>query len=112
MYLFVPRRITERKSVQSQPPVVQAPPPETVAASVSGAKLTTNDALDYLKKVKEMFQDQKEKYDEFLEVMKDFKCQRIDTTEVIMRVKDLFKGNRDLILGFNNFLPEGFEMHI
>lgn len=41
-------------------------------------KLTTNDALAYLKAVKEMFQDKKEKYDEFLEVMKDFKAQRFD----------------------------------
>lgn len=39
-------------------------------------KLTTNDALSYLKNVKEMFQDQREKYDRFLEVMKDFKAQR------------------------------------
>ena len=39
-------------------------------------KLTTSDALTYLKEVKEMFQDQKEKYDMFLEVMKDFKAQR------------------------------------
>lgn len=41
-----------------------------------GQKLTTNDALSYLKAVREMFQDDKEKYDEFLEVMKDFKAQR------------------------------------
>ena len=46
----------------------------TGVASVQ--KLTTNDALAYLKAVKEMFQDKKEKYDEFLEVMKDFKAQR------------------------------------
>lgn len=41
-----------------------------------GQKLTTNDALSYLKAVREMFQDNKEKYDDFLEVMKDFKAQR------------------------------------
>lgn len=39
-------------------------------------KLTTSDALTYLKEVKDMFQDQREKYDMFLEVMKDFKAQR------------------------------------
>ena len=39
-------------------------------------KLTTNDALSYLKEVKEMFQDKREKYDMFLDVMKDFKAQR------------------------------------
>ncbi|KAF8407976.1 hypothetical protein HHK36_007116 [Tetracentron sinense] len=73
-------------------------------------KLTTNDALAYLKAVKDIFQDKREKYDEFLEVMKDFKAQRIDTTGVIARVKELFKGHRDLILGFNTFLPKGYEI--
>ncbi|KAF9604331.1 hypothetical protein IFM89_005912 [Coptis chinensis] len=73
-------------------------------------KLTTTDALAYLKAVKDIFQDRRDKYDEFLEVMKDFKAQRIDTTGVIARVKDLFRGHRDLILGFNTFLPRGYEI--
>lgn len=46
-----------------------------VSAS-SAQKLTTSDALTYLKEVKDMFQDQREKYDMFLDVMKDFKAQR------------------------------------
>ncbi|KAK7362067.1 hypothetical protein VNO77_04167 [Canavalia gladiata] len=78
--------------------------------SGGGQKLTTNDALAYLKAVKDMFQDKREKYDDFLEVMKDFKAQRIDTTGVIARVKELFKGHKDLILGFNTFLPKGYEI--
>ncbi|XP_020207855.1 paired amphipathic helix protein Sin3-like 4 isoform X2 [Cajanus cajan] len=72
-------------------------------------KLTTNDALAYLKTVKDKFQDKTEKYDDFLEVMKDFKAQRIDTMGVIERVKELFNGNEDLILGFKVFLPKGYE---
>ncbi|EPS70390.1 hypothetical protein M569_04370, partial [Genlisea aurea] len=75
-------------------------------------KLTTNQALTYLKAVKEHFQDRKDTYDEFLEVMKDFKAQRIDTSGVILRVKELFKGYRDLILGFNSFLPKGHEISL
>ena len=43
-----------------------------------GQKLTTNDALAYLKAVKDMFHDKKEKYHDFLKVMKDFKAQRFD----------------------------------
>lgn len=35
---------------------------------------------------------------------------RIDTAGVIARVKELFKGHRDLILGFNTFLPKGYEI--
>ena len=31
---------------------------------------------------------------------------RVDTAGVIVRVKDLFKGHRELILGFNTFLPK------
>ncbi|KAJ6838537.1 paired amphipathic helix protein Sin3-like 4 [Iris pallida] len=84
----------------------------SAAAASNAAMLTTNDALQYLKAVKDIFQDKKEKYDQFLEVMKDFKSQRIDTAGVILRVKDLFKGHRDLILGFNTFLPKGYEIKL
>ncbi|KAE8721221.1 hypothetical protein F3Y22_tig00016563pilonHSYRG00018 [Hibiscus syriacus] len=73
-------------------------------------KLTTYDALTYLKEVKGMFRDQKEKYDLFLEVMKDFKAQRTDTIGVIARVKALFKGHNNLVYGFNTFLPKGYEI--
>ncbi|KAJ0830567.1 putative transcription regulator Others family [Helianthus annuus] len=78
----------------------------------SAQKLTTTDALTYLKEVKDMFQDQREKYDLFLDVMKDFKAQRIDTTGVIARVKSLFKGHNNLIFGFNTFLPKGYEITV
>jgi paired amphipathic helix protein Sin3a len=47
-----------------------------VGVGGGGQKLTTNDALAYLKAVKDIFQDKREKYDDFLEVMKDFKAQR------------------------------------
>lgn len=78
----------------------------------SQQRLTTDDALAYLQAVKDMFKDKKGKYDEFLEVMKDFKAQRINTPGVIARVKELFKGHRDLILGFNTFLPKGYEIRL
>ncbi|VYS66870.1 unnamed protein product [Arabidopsis thaliana] len=77
---------------------------------INTQKLTTDDALTYLKEVKEMFQDQRDKYDMFLEVMKDFKAQKTDTSGVISRVKELFKGHNNLIFGFNTFLPKGFEI--
>jgi hypothetical protein len=43
---------------------------------LTNQKLTTNDALVYLKAVKDKFQDKREKYEEFLEVMRDFKSER------------------------------------
>ncbi|XWS22532.1 hypothetical protein CRYUN_Cryun29cG0044500 [Craigia yunnanensis] len=84
--------------------------PQMAGGTGSTQKLTTNDALAYLKAVKDLFQENREKYDDFLEVMKDFKAQRIDTAGVIARVKELFKGHRNLILGFNTFLPKGYEI--
>lgn len=37
---------------------------------------------------------------------------RIDTTGVIARVKELFKGHNNLIFGFNTFLPKGYEITV
>ncbi|XP_069150008.1 paired amphipathic helix protein Sin3-like 1 isoform X1 [Solanum lycopersicum] len=71
--------------------------------------LRTEDALSYLKEVKDTFQG-KVKYEMFLDIMKHFKAQRIDTVTVIERVKDLFKEYPRLIIGFNTFLPEGYTI--
>ncbi|MCE3049290.1 hypothetical protein HAX54_044553 [Datura stramonium] len=57
-----------------------------------------------------MFPDQTEKYSMFLEVMKDFKNRRIDTVDLIAKVKDLFKGHPSLILGLNSFLPKSYKI--
>lgn len=39
-------------------------------------RLTTSDALSYLRNVKVKFADRKDIYDTFLEIMKEFKAQR------------------------------------
>ncbi|XP_010548113.1 PREDICTED: paired amphipathic helix protein Sin3-like 5 isoform X2 [Tarenaya hassleriana] len=79
-------------------------------AEKNTGKLTTTDALTYLNDVKAKFHDNNKTYDNFLSVMKDFKAQRIDTSGVIERVKDLFKGYQELLLGFNAFLPKGYAI--
>ncbi|CAH8387248.1 unnamed protein product [Eruca vesicaria subsp. sativa] len=84
--------------------------PLTIGGGGNMGGLTTGDALSYLKAVKDMFQDKKDKYDTFLALMKDFKAQRVDTDGVIARVKELFKGYDDLLLGFNTFLPKGYRI--
>ncbi|KAI7731827.1 hypothetical protein M8C21_028780 [Ambrosia artemisiifolia] len=76
----------------------------------SSQKMTANDVLTYIQKVKDIFHDKKETYDDFLKIMQDFKAQRLDTTGVIARVKELFDGHPELILGFNPFLPKGSEI--
>lgn len=56
--------------------------------------------------------DRPEIYNEFLEIMKSFKSQEIDTPGVIERVSTLFKGYGKLIYGFNTFLPEGYKIDV
>lgn len=75
-------------------------------------RLTTSDALGYLREVKTRFATNKKVYDNFLDIMKQFKAQTIDTAGVIKKVKSLFHGHTELILGFNTFLPKGYEIKI
>ncbi|XP_020975344.1 paired amphipathic helix protein Sin3-like 2 isoform X1 [Arachis ipaensis] len=75
-------------------------------------KLTHDDAVKYLNTVKDAFHDKPKKYADFLKVMKDFKAQRTDTDGVVARVKKLFKGHRNLIVGFNTFLPKEHEIAV
>ncbi len=75
-------------------------------------ELKVEDALNYLDQVKLEFGDRPRIYNEFLEIMKNFKAHEIDTPGVIMRVSDLFRGYNNLILGFNTFLPDGFKISI
>ena len=58
-------------------------------SATQSQRLTTSDALTYLQAVKDIFKDKKGKYDEFLEVMKDFKAQRsVFKTKIFL---DFFK---------------------
>mmetsp|Transcript_3267 Transcript_3267/g.13082 ORF Transcript_3267/g.13082 Transcript_3267/m.13082 type:complete len:868 (-) Transcript_3267:1491-4094(-) len=75
-------------------------------------ELKVEDALIYLDQVKMEFSSKPEIYNEFLEIMKNFKAQEIDTPGVIRRVSNLFRGYNSLILGFNTFLPEGYKIEL
>ncbi|KAJ2703601.1 hypothetical protein H4R19_005303, partial [Coemansia spiralis] len=72
--------------------------------------LNVSDALSYLDMVKSQFQDRPEVYNQFLEIMKEFKSHAIDTPGVISRVSRLFYGSPALIQGFNTFLPPGYRI--
>ncbi|KAG1810180.1 uncharacterized protein HD556DRAFT_1318620 [Suillus plorans] len=74
--------------------------------------LNVTDALSYLDAVKVQFQDKPDVYNHFLDIMKDFKSEAIDTPGVIERVSMLFHGNPNLIQGFNTFLPPGYRIEM
>ncbi|XP_071943532.1 paired amphipathic helix protein Sin3a-like isoform X2 [Antedon mediterranea] len=75
-------------------------------------RLKVEDALSYLDQVKLQFGNQPQVYNDFLDIMKEFKSQSIDTPGVINRVSNLFKGHPDLIVGFNTFLPPGYKIEV
>jgi paired amphipathic helix protein Sin3a len=74
--------------------------------------LKVEDALTYLDKVKTQFGDQPQVYNQFLDIMKNFKAETIDTPGVIRQVQALFRGHNNLILGFNTFLPPGCRIEL
>uniref|UniRef100_A0AC35TLB8 HDAC_interact domain-containing protein n=1 Tax=Rhabditophanes sp. KR3021 TaxID=114890 RepID=A0AC35TLB8_9BILA len=76
----------------------------------AGKKLQVEDALSYLELVKKTFSGNSDVYDNFLEIMKEFKTQLIDTKGVIERVSGLFREHSQLINGFNTFLPPGYRI--
>ncbi|XP_039298739.1 paired amphipathic helix protein Sin3b isoform X2 [Nilaparvata lugens] len=75
-------------------------------------RLKVEDALSYLDNVKMKFNNHPQVYNDFLDIMKEFKSQSIDTPGVIERVSKLFQGHPDLILGFNTFLPPGYKIEV
>jgi len=74
--------------------------------------VTQEDALNYLDQVKAEFIDEPEIYNEFLDIMKSFKSQKINTPGVIRRVSTLFAGRVQLLYGFNTFLDYPYEMEV
>ena len=68
------------------------------------------DALTYLDRVKYHFRNHPQVYNNFLDIMKGFRSQTIDTPGVIARVSHLFRDYPDFIVGFNTFLPPGYKI--
>ncbi|GAB5588318.1 hypothetical protein Unana1_03218 [Umbelopsis nana] len=97
--------------VSASKPEVQAPEQSSSSQSSGTYRpLNVRDALTYLDQVKVQFSDQPDVYNKFLDIMKDFKSQAIDTPGVIERVSTLFRGHPSLISGFNTFLPPGYRI--
>ncbi|XP_069364151.1 paired amphipathic helix protein Sin3a [Maniola hyperantus] len=114
-----PPNVPPRLKIVSQPPLpmqgsqspglaapLPAPPPGQFQ------RLKVEDALSYLDQVKYKFNTMPQVYNDFLDIMKEFKSQTIDTPGVITRVSNLFQGHPELIVGFNTFLPPGYKIEV
>jgi len=71
---------------------------------------TKENSLTYVKEVKATFKDDPESYQKFLRLMVDLKAEKVDNVDIATRVKELFRGDTRLILGFNVYLPEGDQI--
>ncbi|XP_068501198.1 ABC transporter B family member 15-like [Phaseolus vulgaris] len=71
-----------------------------------------NDALNFLNRAKDVFWNEREKYDMLIQILKDYKAERITSEVVAARVKELLKGHSSLILRFNAFLPKEHEIKL
>lgn len=105
-----PGPITSEQLAALAQPTMPAGVPNRSATTNVYRTLNVRDALSYLDQVKIQFYNQADVYNNFLDIMKDFKSQNIDTSEVIDRVSTLFKGHPNLIQGFNTFLPAGYKI--
>jgi hypothetical protein len=92
-----------------QPPI--HPPQQPYhGPSTPSQPLNVTDALSYLDAIRSQFEYTPGVYNQFLDIMKDFKSQRTDTPGVIKRVSSLFRLHPMLIEGFNTFLPSGYRI--
>ncbi|KZW02876.1 hypothetical protein EXIGLDRAFT_829000 [Exidia glandulosa HHB12029] len=87
------------------PPSPVEEPPEPPAEE---RRLNVADALTYLDMVK--CHDDPQIYDNFIDIMKQFKSEQINTLGVIELLAVLFDGHPQLIHEFNNFLPQGYRI--
>ncbi|KAL0731466.1 hypothetical protein Bca4012_027560 [Brassica carinata] len=73
---------------------------------------STRDVREYLQIVMNKFPDNREIYDKITKLLKDLRLARVRSTynDVISKVSRLFKGHKDLLLGFNKFLPRGYKI--
>ncbi|RHN44385.1 putative transcription regulator Others family [Medicago truncatula] len=71
-------------------------------------------AKEFLNEVKCRFiqVNQREKNDNFLNVLKDYRTQRIDDANLVIKMKKIFEGHSDLISRLNYFLPDGYEIKL
>ncbi|KAI5437268.1 hypothetical protein KIW84_023403 [Lathyrus oleraceus] len=70
----------------------------------------TKNAIEFVKEIKGgLIQN---KFDEFVKAFKDYRAQRIEDSDLRDKMKEIFEGERDMILRLNTFLPIGYEIKL
>ncbi|KAI8882603.1 PAH2 domain-containing protein [Backusella circina FSU 941] len=74
--------------------------------------LDVKDAVGYLEQVKSSYENEPQIYSHFLDIMNDFRSEKINTSQVLERVTLLFRGKPYLIRNFLMFLPPGHVLDV
>lgn len=69
------------------------------------------DALKFLDEIRSEFPNDNKVFQDFVNIMADFKSNKIGTKEVLERTTQLFSGHHTLIQRFVQFLPPGHVLH-
>ncbi|CAH8261849.1 unnamed protein product [Arabidopsis lyrata] len=76
-------------------------------------EFTIDDAVSYFLAVSDALQDDEPaKFQEFLNIFRDFEARRVDTPTVVARMEELLYDHFNLLLGLNTFLPVEFWITI
>ncbi|KIJ54308.1 hypothetical protein M422DRAFT_42488 [Sphaerobolus stellatus SS14] len=63
------------------------------------------DSLAYIDNVKQVYADQPQVYQRFIDILSQFRHKTLSITQVLENISQLFYGNPNLINGFNAFIP-------
>ncbi len=69
-------------------------------------------AVGYIQELKHTLAYDPHKYQEFMDILSDFHSKKIDETATVRKVVRVLVDHPHLVLGFNEFLPEGYAIHM
>ncbi|KAJ9678976.1 hypothetical protein PVL29_021021 [Vitis rotundifolia] len=70
------------------------------------------EAAIYLRSVKTALRGDQEKCASFTKLMEDYLHHRVTVEQVVSVVKELFRDHEELIVGFNDYLPEQHRISV
>ena len=71
-----------------------------------------DDTVDYITKVREVFKNEPEKFKKFTKILTDYHTKKCDEVNTVQRIVVLLRKHPFLVLHFNQFLPDGHEIHM
>ncbi|KAG9217634.1 hypothetical protein CCMSSC00406_0003677 [Pleurotus cornucopiae] len=86
--------------------------PAAPGSAGDASSMDVSDAIAYLDSVRDRYRDRAAVYDEFLEIMKEYKQGRVDRLNVVRRISRLFLESPYHIERFSAFLPPALQLQI